>query len=185
MPSLVCREGQEPPHPPSPCSGRLASVGCSPVERSDSPTHRAASRTGGDALRRRGGPPRVIEAEELRLPQAGSLGSTGHDQKARVSWGTTNDPWTCRLSDFGDVLMLNELAIVLRTSPRTLKRRLRAGTLPIPTPAGEGAGKVARRDSAQPVGDVTACAPYGRGLPPTGRLGAPVAERGIGNESQS
>ena len=64
---------------------------------------------------------------------AGSLRSALHGQTARVSWGTTNDPGTCRLSDFGDVLVLNELAIVLRTSTRTIKRRLRAGTFPIPT----------------------------------------------------
>ena len=37
-----------------------------------------------------------------------------------------------RLDDFGDVLLLTELAVVLRTSTRTVKRHLRAGTFPIP-----------------------------------------------------
>ena len=38
-----------------------------------------------------------------------------------------------RLDDLGDVLLLTELAVVLRTSTRTIKRHLRAGTFPIPT----------------------------------------------------
>ncbi len=37
-----------------------------------------------------------------------------------------------RLDDLGDVLLLTELAVVLRTSTRTIKRHLRAGTFPIP-----------------------------------------------------
>ena len=37
-----------------------------------------------------------------------------------------------RLDDLGDVLLLAELAVVLRTSTRTIKRHLRAGTFPIP-----------------------------------------------------
>ena len=37
-----------------------------------------------------------------------------------------------RLDDFSDVLLLADIAAVLRTSERTVKRRLRAGTFPIP-----------------------------------------------------
>ncbi len=37
-----------------------------------------------------------------------------------------------RLDDLGDVLLMTELAVVLRTSTRTIKRHLRAGTFPIP-----------------------------------------------------
>jgi hypothetical protein len=36
------------------------------------------------------------------------------------------------LDDFSDVLLLADIAAVLRTSERTVKRRLRAGTFPIP-----------------------------------------------------
>lgn len=38
-----------------------------------------------------------------------------------------------RLDDFGDVLLLRDVAAVLKTSDRTIKRRLRAGTFPIRT----------------------------------------------------
>ena len=38
-----------------------------------------------------------------------------------------------RLDDYGDVLFLPDLATVLKTSERTIKRRLRAGTFPIRT----------------------------------------------------
>ena len=40
------------------------------------------------------------------------------------------------LEALGDVLVLDELAEVLRTSPRTIKRHLRARTFPIPTLTG-------------------------------------------------
>jgi predicted DNA-binding transcriptional regulator AlpA len=38
-----------------------------------------------------------------------------------------------QLDDLGDVLLLPEVAAVLRTSTRTVKRHLRAATFPIPT----------------------------------------------------
>lgn len=38
-----------------------------------------------------------------------------------------------RVEDFDDVLFLHELAAVLKTSTRTIRRHLRAGTLPIRT----------------------------------------------------
>ena len=42
-------------------------------------------------------------------------------------------PRAPRLDDFGDVLLVPDIAVVLRTSPRTVKRHLRAGTFPIVT----------------------------------------------------
>ena len=38
-----------------------------------------------------------------------------------------------RLDDFGDVLFLTDVAAVLKTSERTIKRRLRSGNFPIRT----------------------------------------------------
>ena len=59
--------------------------------------------------------------------------STEATQDSPVSQPSGQDRVGSRLSDLGDVLVLIEIAAVLRTSTRTIKRHLRAGTFPIPT----------------------------------------------------
>ena len=55
-----------------------------------------------------------------------------------------------RLDDLGDVLLMSEIAAVLRTSTRTIKRHLRAGTFPIPSlPGIDKRVRFARADVAR------------------------------------
>lgn len=65
-----------------------------------------------------------------------------------------DEPTAGRLDEFGDVLLLDEVAEVLRTSTRTIKRHLRAGTFPIPRLLGiDKRLRFAKTDVARFVGD--------------------------------
>jgi predicted site-specific integrase-resolvase len=50
-----------------------------------------------------------------------------------VERASDRPPTAIRVEDLGDVLFLTDVAAVLRTSTRTIKRHLRAGTFPIPS----------------------------------------------------
>jgi len=85
----------------------------------------------------------VVEgAAELDLPGGTAAGTwrafrrdAGADRTVTLGLDRPSDePETdVRLDDLGDVLLLPEIAAVLRTSTRTIKRHLRAGTFPIPS----------------------------------------------------